>query len=121
MRYTHAQRQPLRIPECVLPIEKYQMMPVTRAKKLYKLKEEDLAGLRVAVKLNPVNHSYKHMRLFLCSDLQRAAERRRLLPKPKRAPRKVKPASSEPVQVQQASASQVNAQSQVEVDWRGNM
>jgi len=42
---------------------KYEMMPVTRAKKLYKLKEEDLAGLRVAVKLNPVNHSYKHMRL----------------------------------------------------------
>ena len=41
---------------CVTCIHyKYEMMPVTRAKKLYKLKEEDLAGLRVA--LNPVNHS----------------------------------------------------------------
>jgi hypothetical protein len=77
---------------------KYGTMPVTRAKRLYKLKEEDLAGLRVAVKLNPVNHLYKHMRLFLCSDLDRAAERKRLLPKPKRAPCKVKSASSKPVQ-----------------------
>jgi len=105
---------------CVTCIHyKYEKMPVTRAKKLYKLKEEDLAGLRVAVKLNPVNHSYKHMRLFLCSDLQRAAERKRLLPKPKRAPRKVKSASSEPVQEQQASASQVTAQSQVEMKLEG--
>ena len=98
---------------------KFQMMPVTRAKKLYKLKEEDLAGLRVAVKLNPVNHLYKHMRLLLCSDLERAAERKRLLPKVVRAPRKVKSASSKPVQEQQASASQVTAQSQMELKLEG--
>lgn len=87
-------------------------MPVTRAKKLYKLKEEDLAGLRVAVKLNPVNHLYKHMRLFPCSDLERAAERKSLLPQVVRAPRKVKSASSKPVQEQQASASQAPSQSE---------
>ena len=94
-------------------------MPVTRAKKLYKLKEEDLAGLRVAVKLNPVNHLYKYMRLFPCSDLERAAERKSLLPQVVRAPRKVKSASSKPVQEQQASASQVTAQSQLELELEG--
>lgn len=94
-------------------------MPFARAKRLYKLKAEDLAGLRFAVQLDSFNHLYKHVRLFFCSDLQRTAQRRRLLPKPKRTPHKVKLASSKPVQEQHASASQVSARSPMKMQLAG--
>lgn len=86
---------------------KFQIVPVTRAKREYKLTEEDLTDLKQAKTRNPVHRLYAPMRLYLRSDLERAAERKSKQPKPKRAPRKSKAACSEPVPTLQANTPQV--------------
>ena len=89
---------------------KFQTVPVTRAKREYKLTEDDLTDLKQAKMRNPVHRLYAPMRLYLRSDLKRAAERKSKQPKPKRAPRKSKAACSEPVPILQANTLQVTFQ-----------